>query len=79
MAEKEKYEVDVSGFKLSVLTPTVVIESNTEKLVAFIKERVKDYSPEKYAGDADAAKKDRAELNKGAEQVKNILDWRKYV
>ena len=72
MAEKEKYEVDVSGFKLSVLTPAVVIESNTEKLVAFIRDRVKDYSPEKYAGDADAAKKDRAELNKGAEQVKNI-------
>lgn len=71
MAEK-KYEVDVSGFKLSVLTPAVVIESNTEKLVAFIRDRVKDYSPEKYAGDADAAKKDRAELNKGAEQVKNI-------
>ena len=72
MADKEKYEVDVSGFKLSVLTPAVVIESNTEKLVAFIRDRVKDYSPEKYAGDADAAKKDRAELNKGAEQVKNI-------
>lgn len=71
MAEK-KYEVDVSGFKLSVLTPAVVIESNTEKLVAFIRDRVKDYSPEKYAGDADAAKKDRADLNKGAEQVKSV-------
>lgn len=71
MAEK-KYEVDVSGFKLSVFTPAVVIESNTEKLVAFIRDRVKDYAPEKYAGDADAAKKDRADLNKGAEQVKAV-------
>ena len=72
MEKKKKFEATVSGFALSVVTPDVVIENNVEKLVEFIQERMSDYNPESYMGDADMARKDRAELNKGAEQVKSV-------
>ena len=68
MSEKT-FKANVQGFELSVVTPEVVVSNNVDKLVTFIEERVKDYSPELYGGNADAAKKDRAELNKGVEQV----------
>lgn len=72
MEENNEYKATVANFELSVVAQKVVVESNVDKLVAFIEERLHNYSPEKYAGDADAAKKDRTELNKGAEQVKAV-------
>ena len=73
MNESNKdYTVNVQGFELTVTTPSVVVSHNVDQLVDYIKERVKDYSVEKYEGNAEAAKKDRTELNKGAEQVKSI-------
>ena len=71
MSEKE-FNANVQGFSLSVVTPEIAVKNNVDQLVAFIENRVKDYDPAKYEGDADKAKKDRTELNKGAEQVKSI-------
>lgn len=71
-AKEKKFEATVQGFALTVTTPEVVVKNNVDQLVSFIEERVKDYDPAKYDGDADRAKKDRAELNKGADQVKQV-------
>lgn len=71
-AKEKTFEASVQGFALSVVTPDVVVRNNVDQLVSFIEERVKDYDPAKYDGDADKAKKDRTELNKGAEQVKHV-------
>lgn len=67
-----EYKANVQGFSLTVVTPEVEVANNVDQLVGFITERVKDYSPEKYDGDAAKAKKDRTELNKGADQVKAV-------
>lgn len=40
-----------------------ILETNIEQLENFVSEKLKEYSPESYLGDADAAEKDRAELN----------------
>lgn len=71
MSEKE-YKADVQGFELSVVTPDVRVSTNVDQLVSFIGERIKDYDPAKYDGDADKARKDRTELNKGVAQVKAV-------
>lgn len=42
-----------------------VLDTNISEIENFVTERIKDYAPESYMGDADMAKKDRAELNKG--------------
>lgn len=39
------------------------LTSNAESIRAFVMERLKDFTPEKYAGKPDEAKKDRAVLN----------------
>lgn len=41
-----------------------VLNTNIEMLETFVTEKLKEYTPEQYAGDSEAAKKDRAELNK---------------
>lgn len=46
-----------------------LIQTDAEKVLAYIEERVKDYALDKYKGDADAAKKDRAELNKADKRM----------
>lgn len=40
-----------------------VFESNIADLETYVAERLKEYDPATYTGDADAAKKARAELN----------------
>lgn len=45
------------------------LETNIATLENFVTERLKEYSPELYEGDAQTAKKDRAELNKAKEQI----------
>lgn len=52
------------------------IETNIADIEQFVVERIKDYAPDTYMGDADSAKKDRAELNKAK---KTLSDTRKAV
>lgn len=49
------------------------IETNADEVIAFIDERAEDYSVDKFVGDADAAKKARAELNKGDTAMKDMV------
>lgn len=42
---------------------TGVLETNISTLENFVDDKLKNYTPELYLGDADTAKKDRAELN----------------
>ena len=46
------------------------LSTNIEALEALVEKRLQDYVPENYKGDADLAKKDRAELNKAKETLK---------
>lgn len=64
---------NIDGFELVVKYPhEILIENNVDELVDFITKRMSDYTPASYMGDADMAKKDRAELNKGIDQVATI-------
>jgi hypothetical protein len=45
------------------------LTTNIEALENFVMERLEEYKPENYQGDADAAKKDRAELNSAKKQI----------
>lgn len=45
------------------------LTTNIEALENFVMERLEEYKPENYQGDADAAKKDRAELNTAKKQI----------
>ena len=45
------------------------LETNIEALENLVNKRLEDYKPENYLGDADLAKKDRAELNKAKEKI----------
>lgn len=49
------------------------IETNADEVIAFIDERAGDYTIDKFVGDTDAAKKARAELNKGDDAMKNMI------
>ena len=40
-----------------------VLETNIEQLEAYVTAKLEEYNPESYFGDADMARKDRAELN----------------
>ena len=44
--------------------------TNIEELEKFVDKRLEDYTVENFVGDADAAKKARAELNKAVESIK---------
>lgn len=46
------------------------LATNISQLEAVVERRLADYSPEGYMGDADLARKDRAELNKAAERIR---------
>lgn len=52
------------------------LDTNIADIEKFVSERIKDYAPDTYMGDADSAKKDRAELNKAK---KSLADTRKAV
>ena len=49
------------------------IETDADEVLAFIEERVGDYAIDKYQGDSDAAKKDRAELNKADKRMQEAV------
>ena len=45
------------------------LETNIQALEELVEKRLEDYRPENYQGDADLAKKDRAELNKARDKI----------
>ena len=51
-------------------TPKGDVKTNLSDLQEFVAQKLTEYDPEKYTGDADSAKKARAELNKSADYVK---------
>lgn len=58
--------------QLTVQVKNVVlgtIETDADDVLAFIEERIEDYAVDKYQGDSDAARKDRAELNKADKRM----------
>lgn len=46
------------------------LNTNIAELETLVEKRLEDYKPENYMGNADLAKKDRAELNKARETIK---------
>jgi hypothetical protein len=50
-------------------SPQGVLETNIEELEKYVAEKLVEYTPENYLGDADAAKKDRAILNASKKAV----------
>lgn len=46
-----------------------ILETNLAELENFVNERLQDYTPEKFTGDADSAKKSRAELNSAKKAI----------
>ena len=58
-------------FALVITEKTVgSLNTNIARLEELVEKRLEDYKPENYMGDADLAKKDRAELNKAKETIK---------
>lgn len=56
--------VQLNPLELRVTKNVVgVLETNIEQLEAYVTAKLEEYSPESYFGDADMARKDRAELN----------------
>ena len=48
-----------------------VLETNIEQLENYVDEKLKEYNPQQYIGDSDAAKRDRAELNNAKKMLAN--------
>ena len=56
--------------ELKVINSSVgVLETSIDTLELYVNEKLKEYNTENYLGDADSAKKDRAELNKAKKQI----------
>ena len=56
--------VPINPLELRVTKNVVgILETNIEQLEAYVTKKLEEYNPESYFGDADMAKKDRAELN----------------
>lgn len=54
----------MDNLELTVLdSKTGILETNISQLELFVNEKLKEYTPEKFVGDAETAKKKRAELN----------------
>lgn len=51
-------------------TPKGEVKTNLGDLQKFVAQKLTEYDPKNYTGDADSAKKARAELNKSADYVK---------
>lgn len=47
------------------------LETNISVLEEVVKKRLEDYTPDKYMGDADLAKKDKAELSKAKDKIRS--------
>lgn len=66
----EEESPQAENLELVVIEKSVgLLNTNIEALEKFIDKRLEDYKPENYKGDADLAKKDRAELNKAKEKL----------
>ena len=65
IAEAAEKSININSVTMSI-----------DGLEAYVNETLPNYSPEKYTGDADSAKKDRAVLNGG---LKQIADARKQI
>lgn len=62
---------EAESLELIVTEKTIgSLETNIEMLEKFVDKRLEEYSPDKYEGDADSAKKARAELNKARDSIK---------
>ena len=62
---------EAESLELVVVEKSVgTLSTNIAKLEALVDKRLEDYRPENYKGDADLAKKDRAELNKAKDTIK---------
>lgn len=60
----KKAEAKATSLELVVTKNiTGILETNIDGLEKFVDDKLKNYTPELYLGDADTAKKDRAELN----------------
>ena len=60
----------VETLDLVVIEKTVgTLNTNIEELEKFVDERLKEYDPKKFEGDADLAKKKRAELNTAKQKL----------
>ena len=67
-------ETPAEDFELIVTEKSVgSLETNIRRLELLVEKRLEDYRPENYMGDADLAKKDRAELNKAKDIYDKIL------
>ena len=65
-----KEEVPADTLDLVVTNKSVgFLETNIEALETYVKQKLEEYKPENYMGDADLAKKDRAELNKARDKI----------
>lgn len=63
-------EKPAENLELVVVEKSVgYLQTNIRGLELYIDERLKDYSPDNYMGDAELAKKDRAELNKAKDKI----------
>lgn len=61
---------ETTELELIVINKTVgSLNTNISRLEELVNIRLEDYAPDKYTGDADSAKKDRAELNKAKEAI----------
>lgn len=68
--EKVIEEVPAKTLELVVTNKSVgFLETNISALEEYVEEKLKEYEPENYMGDADLAKKDRAELNKAKDKI----------
>lgn len=70
---------ETTELELIVINKTVgSLNTNISRLEELVNIRLEDYSPDKYTGDADSAKKDRAELNKAKSAIatsrRNIIN-----
>ena len=65
-----KEEVPADTLDLVVTNKSVgFLETNIEAIETYVKQKLEEYKPENYMGDADLAKKDRAELNKARDKI----------
>ena len=63
-------ETPADSLELVVVEKSVGhLQTNIRGLELYIDKRLEDYKPENYMGDADLAKKDRAELNKAKDKI----------
>lgn len=64
-------ETPADSLELVIVEKSVgYLQTNIRGLELYVENQLKEYDPEKFKGDADLAKKKRAELNNAAEKIK---------